>query len=251
MITKAFHARILYALLTTTWILCCFGVVLAQQPTGSTEEPTGAAEGGTVPAGKAAAPIEKAPEFDDSKTIGEHINEKPTGGAGGGLEDQGWVAVLKMLFWMVLVVAAIYGGARLIKRYVPAARNMFGAGTLKVVGRTFLSPKQSILLVRVGRRMLVVGVTPASMSALAEISDPEELEYINNEMAGSGKGRDGGEFKQNLKEAADELESGRELLDSTSLAVADGDERAEMVDGLRGELDSIARKINLWRGASD
>lgn len=230
--------RILYTLLTLTWILCCFGPAVAQQP--ASEATTEVAKEDT--------------ELDQSKTVGEFVNEDVSVSTRKGFEELGPMAVVKMLFWVVVITVAIYGGARLLKRYVPAARNMFGTGTLKVVGRTFLSPKQSILLVKVGGRMVVVGVTPTGMTALAEIRDSEELEYISREIDGSGKDGGSKEFQEDLKEASKEFESGQELLESTSPSAqfARGEaKQVELVDGIRSELDSISRKINLWRNASD
>ena len=170
---RAFSARVLYTPLALVWLLCCVAPVLAEEPAS--------------PAATASVSDESEKELDLDQTVDGFVNRKDSGKTGGGVDDLGAMSVVKMLFWVVVLIVAIYGVAKLLKRYVPSARNMFGSGTVKVVGRTFLSPKQSILLVRVGRRMVVVGVTPTGMSALAEIRDADELEEINREIAGDRK----------------------------------------------------------------
>ena len=50
------------------------------------------------------------------------------------------------------------------------------AGPLRVVGRTSLSPKHSVYLLRVGDRVLIVGTGPQGPpSLLGEVTDPAEL----------------------------------------------------------------------------
>lgn len=148
-------------------------------------------------------------------------------------------AVVKMTFWIVVLLALFYGVARLLKRYVPVARNLFGSQTLKVVARTHLSPKQSIILVKVGQRMLVIGMTPGSMSTLSEIRDGEEMDRITRELAAGHESGSAQEFKRTMKEVSEGFQ-----------AEADGtpqpDEDAA-VRTLRDELDAITRKVNLWR----
>jgi hypothetical protein len=46
---------------------------------------------------------------------------------------------------------------------------------MSVVGRAALTPKHSMALVRLGRRFVLVGISADRMSALSEITDPEEV----------------------------------------------------------------------------
>jgi len=75
---------------------------------------------------------------------------------------------------LVVVLAAVGGVALLFRRFVPSVRAMSG-GTIEVLGRNHLSPKQSLTLVRVGRRVLLIGVTGERLSRLCEIDDPDEV----------------------------------------------------------------------------
>ena len=53
---------------------------------------------------------------------------------------------------------------------------MAGATTaVQLLSRTVLSPKQHVMLLRVGRRLVVIGDSGGQMSALSEITDPDEV----------------------------------------------------------------------------
>ncbi len=73
-----------------------------------------------------------------------------------------------------LVLAVIAGIALLLRRLVPAVRTMNGSA-IEVLGRNHLSPKQSLALVRVGRRVLLIGVTAERLNTLCEVDDAEEV----------------------------------------------------------------------------
>lgn len=62
----------------------------------------------------------------------------------------------------------------LVRRLAPRVGHM-SAGHIEVVGRSFVSAKQSVALVRVGDRIVVVGICPESMSQLLVIDDPVEV----------------------------------------------------------------------------
>ena len=149
-------------------------------------------------------------------------------------------AVVKMLMWVGVVIGFIYAAAYVIRRYVPSARNMFGSGVIKIVGRTYISSKQYLLLVKVGSRLVMVGVTGGAMSALAEISDPDEAKRITDEVAAQSGHSIAGSFKKMLNQADEdygsgEVERGSHVRTETELS------------GLRKELDAVTQKMTLWR----
>ncbi len=73
----------------------------------------------------------------------------------------------------IAAALAVFGGASLAsKRFLPGR----DSGPLRVVGRTALSPKQSVYLLRVGDRVLILGAGPQGPpSTLGEVTDPAEL----------------------------------------------------------------------------
>jgi hypothetical protein len=69
----------------------------------------------------------------------------------------------------IALILAIGGGIAAARRFVPAGAN----SSVQVVGRVSLSPKHSVYLLRVGRRMLLVGAGPQGPPSF--ISEVDEL----------------------------------------------------------------------------
>ena len=160
--------------------------------------------------------------------------------AGGATELPGVNAVIRMLLWAAVVVACIYAAVYFIRRYVPTARMMFGGGVVKVVGRTYVSSRQSILLVKVGSRFVVVGVTGTSLTALSEISDPEEVRKLTEEVAAQGGRGTGEAFRKALSR-----EEGKYAGTTETGGTKSGGESG--LSELRQELDAVRNKVNWWR----
>ena len=80
---------------------------------------------------------------------------------------------------LALVLAVCGGIAVAARRLGPRA----AAGAVEVVGRVSLSPKHSVYLLRVGRRVLVVGAGPQGPPALiAELEDvPRHRPHLTQE----------------------------------------------------------------------
>lgn len=78
----------------------------------------------------------------------------------------GVVALILLLGWGYRRVAAEGGWRGLAARPRPTP-------LIEVVGRAVLAPRQSVCLVRVGPRLVLVGCTPATMRALDVITDAE------------------------------------------------------------------------------
>lgn len=74
----------------------------------------------------------------------------------------------------IAVALAIFGGVSIAsRRYLPQQ----GAGSLRVVGRTSLSPKHTVYLLKAGDRVLIVGAGPqGAPSLLGELTEPVETE---------------------------------------------------------------------------
>lgn len=72
-----------------------------------------------------------------------------------------------------VVLGVIFGLLWLLRRYVPSVRKA-PPGPLRVVARTTISPKQSVALLEVGRRYVLVGITADHLTNLGHIQDPDE-----------------------------------------------------------------------------
>ena len=73
----------------------------------------------------------------------------------------------------IAAALAVFGGASVAsKRFLPSR----DSGPIQVVGRSSLSAKHSVYLLRVGDRVLILGAGPqGAPSTLGEVTDPAEL----------------------------------------------------------------------------
>lgn len=84
-----------------------------------------------------------------------------------------------MSLWPLAVVLGVIGlGVWAAKRWLPQVRTVGGNGAIRVLARQYLSPKQSICLVRFGKTVLLVGVSADRMETLARIEDADEAAIL-------------------------------------------------------------------------
>ena len=120
-------------------------------------------------------------------------NGKP---AGSPAPSAGWM-LLRFLGSMVVIVALMGAGYWWLRKYRGLGfKGTGGKGLLEVVARTFVEPGRSVLLVKAGKRIIIVGSTAQGLSRLGEISDKEEVEALLRQ---AGQGRSGAAFPAELK----------------------------------------------------
>jgi flagellar biogenesis protein FliO len=76
---------------------------------------------------------------------------------------------------LALVLGLIFALRWLFKRSVNPAALPGATNAVQVLTRSHLSPRQQLLLVRVGRRLLVVSDCNGQLNSLSEITDPDEV----------------------------------------------------------------------------
>jgi len=84
-------------------------------------------------------------------------------------------SVFEMAWPMLVVLVVISACVYAFKRWVPRASRPGGGDAVKILARHYLSGKQSLCLVRTGRRVLLVGITPERINTLSEMTDAEEV----------------------------------------------------------------------------
>ncbi len=86
---------------------------------------------------------------------------------------------LMSLMGVVAVACALFVGILYVaKKYLPGHKQLFSHPAMEVLGRTHLDQRRYVSLLRVGKRVLVVGVSPDEIHALSEITDEEEITAI-------------------------------------------------------------------------
>ncbi len=94
-----------------------------------------------------------------------------------------------------IVLVAIFISHQVWKRMgMPGAAGR-ASGTLQVVSRLNITPKQQIMLVRVGRRLVLIGNSGGQMNSLCEIGDPEEAAALLGQTAVEREGSVSTSFK--------------------------------------------------------
>lgn len=85
-----------------------------------------------------------------------------------------WRGGVALLAVLVLIIAL----AALWRRFNPAARALAQAGCMQVLVRTSITPKQSLCLIKLGNRLLLLGISPNHIASVATIDNPEEITHL-------------------------------------------------------------------------
>jgi flagellar biogenesis protein FliO len=83
-----------------------------------------------------------------------------------------------VLWPLLAVLATIVVLTMAVRKYFPRMNRLRGGSAVNVLATQYLSSKQSLSLVRLGRRVVLLGVTPDRISAVAEVCEPEEVAEI-------------------------------------------------------------------------
>jgi flagellar biogenesis protein FliO len=87
---------------------------------------------------------------------------------------------LSPLVALVIVVVLIVVVAKLLKKRESSLGGAFAGEVFDMLGRMVIDARNSISLVRVGDKIIVIGLSPTGMNALSEITDRAEVERLTN-----------------------------------------------------------------------
>jgi flagellar biogenesis protein FliO len=152
-------------MLALPWAAPCPGAPADNASRAAAGGPASTAPGEAAsddPAGRAVPPRTGG---DESRLIG---------GGSNGENPGGWLRTLGAL----AVVAGLIFAARWLLRRWHLAGPAGQAGPMEVLARATVSPRQQLLLVRLGRRLVLVGAGGGTMSTLAEVSDQAEVDEL-------------------------------------------------------------------------
>lgn len=91
--------------------------------------------------------------------------------------------------WPLLsVMALVLVLAWIVKKATAGRRGLASSGVIEVLSRTSLSGKQSLILVRMGRRLLLLGVTGDEMHTLCAVEEPDQVAMLVGEAASAAPG---------------------------------------------------------------
>lgn len=87
-------------------------------------------------------------------------------------------SILPALFYVGLICGGFILAMYLARKYMPGGKRLFTHPSMEILGRTHIDQKRYLSLVRVGKRIIVVGVSPDEMRSLSEIVDESEVTEI-------------------------------------------------------------------------
>ncbi|NLX60431.1 MAG: flagellar biosynthetic protein FliO [Phycisphaerae bacterium] len=172
--------------------------------------------------------------------------EKNLIGGHAGDADQGdassWLSFVGPLVAVLGVMALVLWAAR---KFVPGMRRMGGSGVVRVLARTHLSPRQSIVLVKVGARILVVGQTADQISRLDSITDGDEVSHLLGQCHGRGTDSPSDAFQGVLSDADRDFAVADDATQDAVDVTGDQDRSAAEPElgRVRSQLDELARKV--------
>lgn len=140
-----------------------------------------------------------------------------------------------------IVLAIILIVVWAVRRCMPNLRGG-GISALRVVGRVGLSPKHSVALISVGRRVVLVGMSGDRLTRICEVTDPEEVAEL---VPTAGASRSGTrEFETLLAREVDEYGKGPQLAETppTTARGRNGLSIREPLNALLGRLRILQTK---------
>lgn len=143
----------------------------------------------------------------------------PMSTTGGGIAR----VILSLGIVLGLIAAAVWA----FRRFAPRTASVFASENLKVIARTHVGPKQAIYMVRVPGKLIVVGATQESITALSEITDPVDIERTLGAFEASSSGGASAAF-------------GNILAGVTGRKKPESDSDAQLADAVKTASDRVA-----------
>lgn len=215
---------------------------LASTPSGDWSATAAAAT--TAPAVSDNDLLPLKPGSASSLAPGAPNSASPASGTASGLPGS-WLSntlvALVVVVGLILLIRLAIG--RFQGRMGPAARRSSPA--IEVLSRVALAPRNHLLLVRIGQRLLVLGDSPHGLTSLANLDNPQEVAAILLQVASSKPGSATAQFQQMLAKMSGQYQADRPENDATQTG---GDDREADVDRARSELSSLSARLKQMAG---
>jgi flagellar biogenesis protein FliO len=127
------------------------------------------------------------------------VEEKPTARR---LFSAGSGQVTTMVGSLAIVIGLFLMMAWFAKRNMPAGQKWLAPEIVEVLGRAPLAGKQTMHLVRLGPKLLLVSITPQGVQTLSELTEPAEVERL---LVLCQRGR-GGSVSESFRDVLDQFE---------------------------------------------
>lgn len=146
---------------------------------------------------------------------------------------------------VVLIVFLAWGYRGVTAGRLPFVKRTRNPALIQVVGRAVLSPRQSVCLIRTGPRLVLVGLSNGSMTALDVIDDADLTARLCGEAAAGQPDSHSAQFQRCLEVEAGEYGRG-DAPAETAVAEADVDADAKIIQlkqKLAGTIERIRERV--------
>jgi len=89
-----------------------------------------------------------------------------------------WSSTISMVVSLLLVLAIFMGVAWFFRSVAPQPSRPLSKEVVQVLGRTPLAPRQQMVLIRFGRKLVLVSQQLGQTQTLSEIDDPGEVDHL-------------------------------------------------------------------------
>lgn len=152
---------------------------------------------------------------------------------------------------MGIVLAVILGVRWIVIRTVPGMKTHGSSKSIRVLARTAIAPRQQVVLIQVGRRVIVVGDSQGQLTSLAQIDDADEIAALvgqteSDQLAEPASSRFGGVFSRAQREF-DEPTSSNESAEVATGNIQTPDpaikDASEEISGLIARMRSLTKEL--------
>ena len=86
--------------------------------------------------------------------------------------------IFKLVLSLGLIIGLIYLSTFLLKKLnMRGTTGEVGGGSIKVIGRTFIGPKQCLYVVKIGEKFSVLGATEANINYITDLKKEDADKY--------------------------------------------------------------------------
>jgi flagellar biogenesis protein FliO len=147
-------------------------------------------------------------------------------------------------------LAVVLGLLILLRLFLKRASSLLAgggrpSGVLEILARYPVGRGQSLMILKMARRVLLVHQAGSSMSTLTQVTDAEEVAALLARMEAGARSREAARFKAALRTFQDEHE--RLATHRFPPGEESGPERAEIVDLTRGRAGGLGALLRRWR----
>jgi flagellar biogenesis protein FliO len=162
------------------------------------------------------------------------------------LSNSGQIETGRVLLALGMVLGLILAMRWAGKKYFPSVGVPRSGGAMKILSRLAIAPKQQLLMIQVGRRIVIVGDAGGQMSPLSEITDPDEAAHLIGQIAEEKSNTSLKAFGSLFHRAEETLEEKFEESEQTPAAMPDSTPAADpAIEATRGEIDELSDKLRL------